>query len=456
MAERTFDVVVVGAGPAGEVAAGRLGEAGLRVALVEQQLVGGECSFYACMPSKALLRPGQLLAETQRVPGVREAVTGQLAVEAVLRRRDEVIHGLDDGSQLPWIEERGIALVRGRGVLDGERRVRVGDDVLVAEQAVVLAVGSRASLPPVEGLAESSPWTNREATTAQSVPPSLLVLGGGVAGCELGQAYATLGSQVTVVEVAPRLLLKEEPFAGEQVHQALTQLGARVQLGIKPASVRRDDDGFEMRFENGSALRAAQLLVSAGRTPPTGELGLETVGVEPGKGGFVEVDDQLRVPRAPWLFVVGDANGRALLTHIGKHQARIAADVIRGRDVRLRDAGPPPRVVFTEPQVTAVGHTLQSARDAGLNVRCVDYPVKAVAGSSFVGRGTPGTARLVIDEDARVLVGATFTGTELADTLHAATIAVTARVSLDDLWHAVPSFPTRSEVWLRLLEVYGL
>jgi pyruvate/2-oxoglutarate dehydrogenase complex dihydrolipoamide dehydrogenase (E3) component len=456
MAERTFDAVVIGAGPAGEVAAGRLAGAGLRVALVEQHLVGGECSYYACMPSKALLRPAQLLAETQRVPGVREAVTGPLDVTAVLRRRDEAIHGLDDGAQLPWLEERGVELVRGHARLDGERRVRIGDDVLVADRAVMVAVGSRASLPPVEGLAESNPWTNREATTARAVPASLLVLGGGVAGSELAQAFASLGSSVTLVEVVPRLLLKEEPFAGEQVHDALTRLGAHVHLGIKPSRVVRDERGFEMTMENGARHRADQLLVCTGRRPPTGELGLETVGVEPDKGGFVEVDDQLRVPGAPWLYVIGDANGRALLTHVGKHQARIAADVVAGRDARLRELGPPPRVIFTEPQVAAVGHTLASAREARLNVRCVDYPTNAVAGASFIGKGAPGTARLVVDEDDRVIVGASFTGAEIAEELHAATIAVTARVPLDDLWHAIPSFPTRSETWLRLLEIYGL
>ena len=288
------------------------------------------------------------------------------------------------------------------------------------------------------------------------MPDSLLVLGGGVAGCKLAQAYASLGSNVTLVEVAPRLLLREEPFAGEQVHDALTRLGAEVHLGVKPRRVTRDEHGFEMTMENGQRLRADQLLVCTGRRPPTGELGLETVGVEPDNGGFVQVDDQLRVPGKPWLYVLGDANGRALLTHVGKYQARIAADVVAGRDARVREMGPPPRVVFTEPQVAAVGHTLASAREAGLNVRCVDYPTSAVAGASFIGKGAPGTARLVVDEDARVIVGATFTGAGIAEWLHAATIAVTARVPLDDLWHAVPSFPTRSETWLRLLEIYGL
>src|SRR5262245_49460736 len=208
---RSFDVVVIGAGPAGEVAAGRLSDHGLSVAIVEDRLVGGECSFWACMPSKSLLRPYEALAEALRIPGAREAVTGKLDVQAVLDRRDEVIHDLDDGEQLPWLEEHHVTLVRGAGALAGEGRVRVGDEELEATRAVILATGSLPSMPPIPGLSEiDGAWTNREATTSKTIPPRLVIMGGGVVGVEMAQAYQTLGSQVTLIEGEQRLLPREE------------------------------------------------------------------------------------------------------------------------------------------------------------------------------------------------------------------------------------------------------
>jgi pyruvate/2-oxoglutarate dehydrogenase complex dihydrolipoamide dehydrogenase (E3) component len=446
-----FDSIVIGAGPAGEVIAGRLADAGQDVALVECELVGGECSFWACMPSKALLRPAELLAEAGRVPGL--PIDGELDVEAILARRDEVVHDFDDAAQLPWIEDRDIKLFRGAGRLDGERRVVVGNDELTAREAVVIATGSIASIPPIDGLSEVEAWSNREVTAAKRAPASLIIIGGGVVGVEMAQAWSTLGTEVSIIEPQDRVLVNEEEFASREIEEALTENGVRIHCDTGVERASRDADGtVVIELENGETLRAEHVLVAAGRKPRVTGIGLETVDIE--TDGPLEVDDRLRVGGRDWLYAVGDVNGRSLLTHMGKYQARAAAANVLGGDVAVRwDDGPrSPRVIFTDPEIAAVGHTLASALEAEIDAKEVDVSTAGTAGASFHGRDAPGTSRLVVDEARRVVVGATFVGPDANELLHAATIAVVGEVPVTRLRHAVPAFPTRSEVWLNLLQ----
>ncbi|PYD00860.1 NAD(P)/FAD-dependent oxidoreductase [Microbacterium esteraromaticum] len=461
-----YDVIVLGAGPVGENVADRAVQGGLTAVIVESELVGGECSYWACTPSKALLRPMQALRAARHVRGVDG---GTVTPAEVLARRDEfVAHWSDDG-QVTWLQSAGIDLVRGHGRLTAEREVTVrtddGERVLRARHAVAIATGSDAVIPGIPGLAEAQPWTSREATSAEKVPASLAVIGGGVVGVEMATAYAGLGSTVTLI-ARHGLLERMEPFAGKQVADGLRGLGVDVRLNSSTTAVRREGDRVILTLDDGGEIRAAEVLVATGRAPRSADIGLEVAGLEPGRS--IEVDDTMRVPGSDWLYAVGDVNGRALLTHQGKYQARAAGDVIAarsrgevvaddawGRHVATADHAAVPQVVFSEPEVASVGVTADAARAAGRQIEVIDYDLGAVSGAGLHADGYQGTARMVVETEREVVVGVTLVGADVAEMLQAATIAVVGEVPISRLWHAVPAYPSMSEIWLRLLEEYG-
>ena len=538
LSEELFDVIVIGGGPVGENAADRASRTGLSVALVESELVGGECSYWACMPSKVLLRAGAVRALARDTPGLRDP--GAPDVAAVLARRDEITSNWDDSGQVSWVEGAGLTLVRGHGRLAGERLVEVtvppagsggdarsggeegaGGDagsggeegaagsglgeadtgeqpvtrLLRARHAVIAATGSVPVLPGTPGLAEAAPWSSREATAADTVPESLAVIGGGVVGVEMANAYADLGAKVTLL-TRGGLLSNAEPFAGEMVADALRELGVDVRTGVEVSSVERPGAGVDgepgrvtVTLVGGEQLTAAELLVATGRVPRTADLNLESVGLGEsalGRGGALVVDESMQVKDVAggWLYACGDVTGRAPTTHQGKYQGRVVGDVVAARyGTEAGDRAPtkgdpeppvgqegkpwsryaatadhtaPVQVVFTRPQVSWVGPTERAARAAGIPVEAVSYDLSWVAGASVETPGYTGRAQVLVDTQRRILVGATFVGPDAGEMLHAATIAVVGEVPLDRLWHAVPAYPTVSEVWLRFLESYGL
>jgi dihydrolipoamide dehydrogenase len=482
----TWDVIVLGAGPAGENAADYAIRGSSRTAvMVESELVGGECSYWACMPSKALLRPIEVLDTARQLKGLAGPMKGRdLDVEGVLERRDVFTSRLDDSGQEKWATGAGIDVLRGTGRLVGPRAVEVKTTdgptrTVRAREAVVLATGTTASIPPVPGLAEALPWTSRDVTNLHQVPRRVAILGGGVVACEAATWLIGLGvEELTIIDIGDRLLPRSEPFAGDIILASLRSRGATVLTGRKVQGVVREsaeDNGtghisggpVTLELDEGTTIVADELVVATGRTPRSDDIGLETLGIADAveaAHGYVAVNDHLQVEGVSdgWLYAVGDLTGRALLTHMGKYQARIAGAVIGARaearsleGKEFRDVASErvvPSVTFTSPEVSSVGLTESAARDAGIDVETVEYDVAGVAGASLLRDDYTGRAKLVIDRAQDTLVGATFVGAGTAELVHSATVAIIGGVTLADLWHAVPSYPTVSEVWLRLLE----
>jgi dihydrolipoamide dehydrogenase len=465
-----YDLIVLGGGAVGENIADRAVQGGLTAVIIEGELVGGECSYWACMPSKALLRSSQALRAARQVPGAAQAITGELDVDAVLARRDSFASNWSDAGQVRWLDSAGIALVRGQGRLSGAKEVTVtakdgSITVLSARHAVSIATGSDALLPDIDGLIDARPWTSREATSIKTVPESLAIIGGGVVATEMATVFASFGTAVTLISRSG-LLSGMEQFAGDLVAKSLREQGVTILTDTKTTRVQRTENGVVLETGDGTTISSQEVLVATGRAPRTADIGLESIGLTPGT--WIETDDTLRVPGFDWLYAAGDVTNRALLTHQGKYQARAAGDVIAARatgaevsdapwgtHVATADHRAVPQVTFTDPEIASVGLTADAARKAGYHIRVVDYEIGHVAGASVRADGYRGAARMVVDEERKVVLGVTFAGPDVSELLQAATVAVVAEVPLDRLWHAVPAYPTVSEIWLRLLETYG-
>jgi pyruvate/2-oxoglutarate dehydrogenase complex dihydrolipoamide dehydrogenase (E3) component len=468
MTDQEFDVVVVGGGVGGVAAVRNLASAGLSVALVEDRLIGGECRYWACNPTRTLVRPIEVFNLAKAVPGVREAVSDEgLDVPAVLAKRDAIIEHLSDHSQVSSLRRAGVAVFHGFGRLTGHRTVRVAsaentEIVLTARHAVVVATGTRPNVPEVAGLAQARPWTNRDLATMTQVPPRTLLVGGGVVGVEFATILAGLGSAVTLLVRGNCLLHNCEPEAGELVEQSLRSKGVKIQFETELSAVARPDAGGPVTATfHGQTIEVDEIVLATGRRVNTDDIGLETVGLP--VGGFVSVNDHLQAigVTGGWLYAVGDTTGRALLSHISTYHGRVAADIIAARaagrelsenELSVRDNGSVAQVIFTDPQVAEVGRTERQARAAGFSVRTrtARYP-EAVSRLALFRDGFEGWAKLVIDAPTNTLLGATFVGPEFSELVQAATVAVVAKVPTGLLRHAVAPHPTVNQVWDPLL-----
>jgi pyruvate/2-oxoglutarate dehydrogenase complex dihydrolipoamide dehydrogenase (E3) component len=426
-------VVVLGGGAVAEAfcAAYRAIDEESPMTLVERSLVGGECTYYACMPSKTLLRAPELLAGARRTPGAAEAITGELDVDRIFWWRDQVVDGHDDSGHVEWLEERNVDVVRGTGRVARPGVLDVDGEALEYERLVV-ATGSTPALPPLPGLEQTDFWTNHEATATSEIPGRLVVIGAGPVGCELGQFFARAGSKVTILDVHLRLLPREDPEASELLMKQFREEGIELRLG---APAERIEPPFRLRLEDGTTIEAERLLVASGRIPNAAGLGLDRLGVELHGRGAIKVDDRLRAAENVWA--IGDVNGVALLTHVGKYQARVAAVNVAGGEARA-DYRAIPAVTFTDPQIASVGK-----RDGdGLVTTTRRLPARA---STYERPRSEGFLKLFADAERRVLVGATAVGPEAGEWLQQLTLAIRAEVPIDVLRDTIQPFPTFSE-----------